>query len=313
MKTIKLNVRKGVTAFVLATTLIMSSCTDDFIGKISEKAKVETVVANFPANDGLSIDRQGNVFASNFANFGGTQVVKANPRTGDFEIAVDSLVAPTGNFVDRRGNIFVVNNIRFTAQNDGTTEADVLKVSPDGTRTVVATLPGFPSGITLDRAGNIFVSNFSFPGVHKINTAGEISLFADDARLAGGVGIDFDNRGNLFVGNFATGDIVKILPDGSTELLATIPTVVENVVIGYITYFAGSIFATGVGENVIYRVNMTGEVTPFAGNGAPASVDGSLDEASFLQPNGITADPLRKVVYISELSGQGGLRAIKFK
>nr|WP_298995189.1 hypothetical protein [uncultured Allomuricauda sp.] len=312
MKTIKLNALKGSMVFSVFL-LFMSSCTDDFIGKISEKATVETIVPNFLGNDGVSIDRQGNVLTSNFGNFSGTEVLRTMPKTGDFEIAVDSVLAPTGNAVDRHGNIYVVNNIRFTAQNDGTTEADVLKVSPDGTRTILATLPGFPSGLTLDSKGNAYVSNFSFPGVHKVTPQGEATVFAEDARLGGSVGIDFDIKGNLYVGNFVTGEILKIKRNGTIELLATLPTVVDDFVIGYLTYFAGSLFVTAIGENVIYRVTLSGDMSIFAGNGQSGTIDGSLEEASFASPNGIAADPLRKVLYISEFASGGGLRAIKFK
>nr|WP_299342492.1 hypothetical protein [Allomuricauda sp.] len=312
MKTIKLNVFKRIAVFS-AFVFLTSSCTDDFIGKVSEKAKVETIVPNFPGNDGVSIDRQGNVLTSNFGNFSGTEVLRTMPRTGEFEIAVDSVLAPTGNAVDRHGNIYVVNNIRFTAQNDGTTEADVLKVAPDGSRTVLATLPGFPSGLTLDNKGNAYVSNFSFPGVHKVTPQGEVTVFAEDVRLGGSVGIDFDNRGNLYVGNFVSGEILKIKRDGAIELLATLPIIVQDFVLGYLTFFADSLFVTAIGENVIYRVTLSGDMSVFAGNGQLGTIDGALEEASFASPNGIAVDPLRKVIYISEFASGGGLRAIKLK
>lgn len=282
-------------------------------GPILENAKVETLVSAFQASDGLSTDKRGNIYASNFERYTGTQVLKTNPNTGATEVIIDSLVAPTGNAVDRAGNIYVVNNIRFLSQEEGTTQADVLKVALDGSREVLATLPGFPAGIVLDRFNNAYVSNFSFPGVHKVTPSGEISVFAQDDRLLGGVGIDFDNRGNLFVGNFSSGDILRIGRNGDAELLATLPTVVENAVIGYITYFAGSIFATAVGEHVIYRVSMDGDATVFAGNGAQETSDGPLLESSFNTPNGITADALRKRIYVSEGAGDGALRVIKLK
>lgn len=282
-------------------------------GPILENAKVETLVTNFKASDGLSIDRKGNIYASNFAAFTGTEVLKTNPKTGEVSVAVDGLVAPTGNVVDRQGNIYVVNNIRFVSGASGPTQADVLKVAPDGTREVLATLPGFPAGITLDRYNNAYVSNFSFPGVHKVTPTGAISIYAQDDRLFGGVGIDFDNRGNLFVGNFSSGDILKIASDGNVELLATLPTVEENVVIGYIIYSAGNIFATAIGEHVIYKINMDGKATIFAGNGVQATVDGPLEEASFDTPNGIAVDPFRKRIYVSEGAGDGALRVLKLK
>ncbi|MGB3150105.1 MAG: hypothetical protein WBB27_05530, partial [Maribacter sp.] len=223
------------------------------------------------------------------------------------------LVAPTGNVVDRQGNIYVVNNIRFVSGTSGPTQADVLKVTPDGSRSVLAILPGFPAGIVLDKHNNTYVSNFDFPGVHKVTPSGEVSILIQDERLRGGVGIDFDNKGNLFVGNFSTGEILKISRNLDLEVLATIPTVVEGFVIGYITFTAGSIFATAVGEHVIYRVSMSGEATIFAGNGNQETMDGSLEEASFNTPNGITADSFRKRIYVSEGAGDGALRVIKLK
>lgn len=282
-------------------------------GPILEKAKVETLVSDFKATDGLSVDRSGNIYASNFASFTGTEVLKTNSNTGETSVVLDGLVAPTGNVVDRQGNIYVVNNIRFVSGTSGPTQADVLKVTPDGSRSVLAILPGFPAGIVLDKHNNTYVSNFDFPGVHKVTPSGEVSILIQDERLRGGVGIDFDNKGNLFVGNFSTGEILKISRNLDLEVLATIPTVVEGFVIGYITFTAGSIFATAVGEHVIYRVSMSGEATIFAGNGNQETMDGSLEEASFNTPNGITADSFRKRIYVSEGAGDGALRVIKLK
>ncbi|AWX45876.1 hypothetical protein HME9304_02906 [Flagellimonas maritima] len=296
-----------------AFTGIQFSCTEDFIGPVLKKARVETIVADFPANDGLSVDRSGNVYASNFSGYSGTQIFKVNPRTASVEAAVDSLVAPTGNVIDKNGSIYVANNIRKIAPDSGLLQGDIVRIDSDGTRTVLATLPGFPSGIAIDRKGNIFAANYYFPGVHKITPEGEVSVFVSDQRLLYCVGITFDEKGNLFVGNFNSGEILKINSDASIESLATLPTVVEGLVIGYITYFAGSIFATGIGENVIYRVSMSGEAKIFAGSGEKTTTDGNLMQASFDRPNGITADHLRKVLYITESGDSVSLRAIKFK
>ncbi|QCW99057.1 hypothetical protein FGM00_02595 [Aggregatimonas sangjinii] len=318
MKTSK-GVQKNNMVYVMIVTciFIQYSCSDYYeqlFERKSKNARVETLVQDFQASDGLSVDKNGTIFASNYAGFMGTEVLKVNPRTATVEVAVNDLRAPTGNVVDRFGNIFVVNNVRRLSPDSNELQGDVLKVLKDGTRTVIGTLPGFPSGITLDHKGNVYVSNFYFSGVHKITPDGEVSVFVQDDRLYGGVGIDFDNKGNLFVGNFSTGDILKISPDKSLEVLATIPTVREGFVIGYITYFGESIFATAVGEHVIYRVSMSGEAKIFAGSGIQESVDGKLMEASFDTPNGITADPKRKVLYVTE-GGEsaGALRVLKFK
>lgn len=318
MKTLKRVQKSNMLCVMLAICIfIQYSCSDYYealFEKKAKRAKVETLVENFQASDGLSVDRHGNIYASNYAQFTGTEVLKVNPKTAAVEVAVNDLRAPTGNVVDRYGNIFVVNNVRRLSLDSNELQGDVLKISKDGTRTVIGTLPGFPSGITLDLQGNLYVSNFYFSGVHRITPGGEVSIFVQDDRLYGGVGIDFDNKGNLYVGNFSTGDILKIKPDKSLEVLATIPTVREGFVIGYIIYFAGSIFATAVGEHVIYRVSMSGETKIFAGSGIQESLDGKLLEASFDTPNGITADSKRKVLYVTEGGeSRGALRVLKLK
>ncbi|MEM6895407.1 MAG: SMP-30/gluconolactonase/LRE family protein [Bacteroidota bacterium] len=265
--------------------------------------KVRTLISSFRANDGLSVDANGMVYASDFNNFMGVQVLRVDPESSAVEVAVDNVQAPTGNVTDDSGNTFVVHNVRQPDPNSSDTEGDVIRVDADGNRTTIATLPGFPSGIALDAEGNLYVSNFDFPGVHQIDTNGEISIYAEDDRLTGGVGITFDNDGNLYVGNFTTGAILKIASDQTVERLAIIPTVQQGVVIGYLTFLDDFIYATGIGEHVIYRVSLTGEASIFAGSGTQSSTDGSLLGATFDQPNGIAADPDKNVLYVNEIAG----------
>ena len=274
-----------------------------------EEDKVNTLSINVGANDALSLGTDGTVFISNFGNFEGTQVIAFDPTAMTTDIAVANLQAPTGNITDAAGNFYVVHNVRLVEPNSTQSIGDVIRIANDGTRTTIATLPRFPSGITMDNEGNLYVSNFSFPGVHKISTEEEVTLFSEDPRLAGGVGIDFDDDGNLFVGNFTTGDILKINSDETIEVLTTIPTIQTNAVIGYITYLEGFIFATAVGEHVIYRVSATtGDTATFAGNRTQGTTDGSLLGASFDTPNGIVGDTSRNVLYVS--SSDGSLRSI---
>ena len=80
-------------------------------GESSEGPMVATLVQNFDANDGLSLDNDGNVYASDFGSFTGTEVFKTDISTGEVTVAVDGLVAPTGNFVDSDGIILSLIHI----------------------------------------------------------------------------------------------------------------------------------------------------------------------------------------------------------
>ncbi|MEM9077309.1 MAG: hypothetical protein AAGC43_09725 [Bacteroidota bacterium] len=268
-----------------------------------EEEKVTTPIANFGATDGLSIDDNGNVYGSNFEQFMGTEVKRFNPESASVDVAVDNLVAPLGNFVDSSGNTFVVHNVRPIEPGSTQTIGDVIRIDSDNNRTTLATLPGFPAGITLDGEGNLYISNFSFPGIHKIDTNGEVSVYVQDDLLAGGVGIAFDSSGELFIGNFVTGAILKISTDKSIETITTIRTVRPGFVIGYITILNDVIYATAVEEHVIYRVSLSGEASILAGSGTKSTTDGSLLSATFDTPNGIVGDVDKNVLYVTQTNG----------
>lgn len=308
MKTCITNISiKALMLFMVFTiSITLFSCSGD---GFDPDLEVETVVSPFLGNDAVSVDKYGNIYVSEFgqfvgANGNGTRVFKIS-KNGDVTEFASNLTGPLGNAVDLQGNLYVVNG-------SGDGAGDILKITPDGTQTVVATIDGFPSGLTLDYNNNLYVSNFATPTVHKISTDGEVTVYASDPKLAGGVGVDFDRKGNLIVGNFVTADILSIDQEGNVSLITTIPNVVVNGFgIGYITVAGNSVFATGIGVNKIFRVSMNGTTEEFGGTGDPAQIDGLLEEASFNGPNGISSDPYNKAIYISEFGGTGGVRKIK--
>ncbi len=306
-KIISSKITPVVSYFIIAFgALNLLSCYGDNF--IPPKNEVTTIFENFPANDGLAVDLYGNVFAANFGQFtatggNGSTVLRANPFKKEIDTIVNGLTSPVGTAIDSNGDIYVSNANNFAS-------GDVLKVTHDNTKTTLATIEGYPSGITVDEDDNIYIANYLKGLVHKIDVDGNLSVYAEDQRLFGGVGIDFDDYGNLIVGNLITGDILSISPSKEVSLVAKIPTVVEFSVIGYIAHYRDHIYATAGAENVIYKVSLeTGDFEIFAGNGQAASTDGALLEASFNSPNGITIDPYRKLLYVTEFGNR--LRAIR--
>ncbi len=274
--------------------------------------EVETVASDIPGFgfDSVTLDRKGTVYISEFGQFSGnngngTKIfsIKKNGEVSEF---ISDLSGPLGNAIDAYGNFYVVH------ANNGGGSGEVLKITPDGSRTLLATLDGFPAGLALDKHNNLYVSNFVTPTVHKITPGGEVTLYASDDRLAGGVGIDVDQKGHVIVGNYVTADIVSITKQGEVSLIASIPEiVVGGAGIGYITVAGNSIFATGISVHKIFKVTMKGEVSHFAGSGESGSTDGPLLEATFTLPNGITADTYTKTLYIGEY-GSTSLRKITY-
>lgn len=267
------------------------------------KPETSTLVENFMANDALSVDTNGNIYASNYGVYDAS-IIQGNGKTalkvspsGEVEEYVSNLASPVGNAIDASGNFYVNNDNDFTS-------GDLLKVATDGTQAVIATIGGYPAGILLGTDGNFYISNYSNPTISKVTPNGALTNFSNDSRLTGGVGIAYDDNGNIIVGNLISGDILSIDPNGAVSLIATIPTVVQNSVVGYITFFEGHVYATGISSNIIYKVSLDGTIVDFAGNGTRASIDGELTKASFNGPNGITVDKKKRVLYVTEASGR---------
>ena len=103
-------------------------------------------------NDGVTVDRRGNIYVSEFGQFAGgngngTIVYKVSRNGKISEFATD-LSGPLGSAFDYRGNFYVIDN------NNGGGQGDVLKITPDGTKTLFATIEGFPAGLAFDYRGN---------------------------------------------------------------------------------------------------------------------------------------------------------------
>ena len=294
-------------------TLSLSGCVKDFIGGGGDRPLEVTTVfgSDFPANDGLYVARNGTLFASNFGVFdpelgkyNGTQVFKITKR--GISVKAEGFEAPMGSVQDSNGNLY------FNTENNNDAISGVLvKVAKDGSSTQVAEIAGWPSGLAIDNDVSIYVANFFAPTLHKVMPDGTITVLETDDRLFGCVGIDIDSEGNIITANFFTADILKVTPEGEVSLIANIPNTTQGFAIGYMTIFENDVYATGVSENVIYKVGFDGTTEIFAGTGENGTSDGKLDEATFSQPNGIAADERRRILYVSQF-GEPGLRAIKF-
>lgn len=305
--------KKSFTCVLVCYVLILVSCgNDDSMPENADDPPTNTTgpvvetLASLQANDGLTVDNDGNIYASNFGVFSitggsGTKVLKISPE-GTVTDFVTGLEGPLGNAFDSEGNFYVVSG------NNGT-EGSVVKVDAEGNKETVATVPGWPLGLAFDANDNLFISNYFAPTVHRLNADGALSIFAEDGRLTGGAGIDVSAEGAVLVGNYNNGNIFSIDNTGTLELIATITDAVRDFGVGYITYHEGIIYATGIGNNIIYEITLDGSVTTFAGNGDNSQVDGPVLSASFKNPNGIVIDGQNDIMYVLDW-GQTAIRKI---
>lgn len=277
--------------------------------KEEKELKLETLISDFPANGAVSVDQEGNVYVSEYGTFintggDGYRIFKLSPE-GTVLDTLTQLSGPMGTKKDSKGNLYINND-------NNTIRGQVTQITPDGDRNIIASVPGWPSSMTIDDENNLYITNYTRPTIHKISPDGKTEIFIEDERLAGCVGIDLDSEGNLIVSNFATADIYYIDKAGTLRLITRIPDIViQDFGIGYLTVVDDVIYATGIAVSKIFKVSLGGEIEVFAGTGEAGQLDGELLKAKISNPNGIAADKKNKILYISEWTGIGGVRKIQ--
>jgi len=243
--------------------------------------------------------------------FAGNGTAGAGDSTG----TTASFYGPSGVCVDAAGNIYVAdsgNNL-------------IREINPAG---VVTTLAGNgnkgalngpaleaefndPFAITIDGAGNLYVSDSGNNMVRKIS-GGNVSTLAGNgaAGAANGAGANasFDNplglvidaAGNVYVCDAGNNVIRKITAAGEASNLAGagIPGSANGTGIsarfttpqGIAIDGSGNLYVADEGNELIREVSPSGAVTTFAGTGIANSMDGSLTTASFDEPNALAFD-----------------------
>jgi sugar lactone lactonase YvrE len=202
---------------------------------------------------GVAADGAGSVFVADYANCrirrvlpnGVISTVAGNGNSlgniGDGGPATNAqLWTPQAVALDSTGNIFVADasnhRIRKVSTNGLiSTVAGVgsLGYSGDGGPATQAQLVG-PSGIAVDVAGNLFISDSSNNRVRKVSSNGTITTLAGkgafgfsgdggpatSADLAFPEGVAVDGAGNVFVADEGNNRIRKISPNGQITTIA---------------------------------------------------------------------------------------------
>jgi sugar lactone lactonase YvrE len=134
-------------------------------------------------------------------------VVSFDPTTGEF---------PEGVAVDKTGNLYV-SLIEPTG--------DVVKLAPDGTRSVLAHFPASafgPLGLATDPTGNVYVCDATFDpstaGIYRVTPSGTATRLPGTGSMVFPNGVALDKRGDVYASDSATGSIWKIPPGGTGEI-----------------------------------------------------------------------------------------------
>jgi streptogramin lyase len=250
------------------------------------------------------------------------------PGSADGTGILASFNNPGGIAVDVSGTIYVAdqsnNKIRkITAAGVVTTFAGSgAAVSVDGTGTAAGF--NFPTGITIDAAGNLFVAEFYGHTIRKITPAGAVTTFAGSGTAGNvdgtGAAASFNNptdiaidiAGNLYVTDYSNHKIRKITPAGIVTTLAgsgtsgsadgTGTAASFNLPVGLCVDPGGNVFVADYYNNLIRKITPTGVVTTIAGSGVYGGTDGQGTAATFAYPYDLAVD-LQGNLFVTQSAG----------
>lgn len=187
----------------------------------------------------------------------------------------DNLHPVANPAVDGNGNIYVT----FSGPRGQRVPVSLYKITANYSVKPFITSLINPSGLAVDRAGNIFVSCRNDGTIHRITPDGRAEQWIEGMGVA--TGIAFDHEQNLYVGD-RSGTIFKISPSREIFVFATL----EPSLAAYHLAFhpGGDLYITGPTTSSfdrVHRVTQGGEVQVFyRGLGRPQGLafdrDGNL-------------------------------------
>ena len=190
---------------------------------------------------------------------------ESQPHPVSIGVQIADNLHPIANpAVDAFGNTYVT----FSGNRGQRVPVSLYKITANYSIKPFVTSLVNPSGLAVDRAGNLFVSCRNDGTIHRITPEGRAEQWIEGMGVA--TGIAFDRNENLYVGD-RSGTIFKISPSREVFVFATI----EPSLAAYHLAFhpSGDLYVTGPTTSSydrVYRITQGGEVsTFFRGLGRP--------------------------------------------
>ena len=196
------------------------------------------------------------------AEGGAVRVKMGSVESAPFPMSLGVQVAdnlhPVANpAVDGDGNVYVT----FSGQRGQKVPVSLYRITLNHMVKPFLTELMNPTGLAIDRDGNLYVSCRNDGTIHRVSPDGRSMQWVEGMGIA--TGLAFDKAGSLYVGD-RSGTIFKIAPDREIFVFATL----EPSMAAYHLAFspAGELFVTGPTTSSfdrVYRISPAGEVTVF--------------------------------------------------
>jgi len=264
-------------AAVLAAALVLPGGTAVADGQVDTFVEFDPAAGEFP--EGIALDKSGNVYVSMILL---DEIRRIDPSGEQSVFAKFDVpgVAPAGLEVNAAGSVYVAASALDleTGETDPSIRG-VYRIDRDGTteRLLGTGAILFPNDVTLDKRGNVYVTDTAGGRVWRIPKGGAAELWIEDPLLGGtgefGFGFPIGANGIAFrhntmlVANTERGLLVEvpIQPDGSAGapvLLAQSPALVGAD--GIVLDVHADVYV-GVGvQNTVVRVDGVGAITTLA-------------------------------------------------
>ena len=280
---------------------------------------------------GISLDRSGNFFVADNNNYTIRKISAAGIVTdyagpgGTFGSTdgvgpVARFNLPGGLALDGSGSLLVADSSNYTVRKVSTAGSVTTFAGVAGTLfyndgPLAGARMGYPSSVTVDTAGNIYVSDAIYHAIRLITPEGNVFTYAGQPLTSGSAngvgtaaqfnapdGLATDREGNLYVADASNHVIRKISPTRVVTTLAGLAgtsgtadgsgtTARFNGPHGVTVDGSGNVFVADTANHAIRKIAPDGTVTTFAGlPGFSGSADGNSSSARFLSPYDLTVD-----------------------
>jgi hypothetical protein len=148
---------------------------------------------------------------------------------------------------------------------------DVVRIAPDGTKTVIASGLDEPSGVAVDAAGDVYVADTLDEQILKIAPDGTQTSIGSGWSSPYDVAVDGD--GNVYVADTLNDRVVEVTPGGTQTTLAS----GFDQVFGVAVDGAGDVFATDTSDGTLTEI-------------APGGTSEKTISSDLVHPIGVAVD-----------------------